>query len=46
MRAGFGCGDALRQAKLAILRHTTLHHPYYWGAFIHSADWISLPLSH
>ena len=42
LRAGFGRGDALRQAKLAILRHTSLHHPYYWAGFIQSGDWTRL----
>jgi CHAT domain-containing protein len=46
LRAGFGRGDALRQAKLAILRHTSLRHPYYWGGFIQSGDWTRLPLAH
>jgi len=42
LRDGFGRGDALRQAKLAILRHTSLRHPYYWGGFIQSGDWTPL----
>jgi CHAT domain-containing protein/Tfp pilus assembly protein PilF len=46
LRAGFGRGDALRQAKLAILRHTSLRHPYYWGGFIQSGDWTRLRLTH
>jgi CHAT domain-containing protein len=46
LRAGFGRGDALRQAKLAILRHTTLRHPYYWGGFIQSGDWTRLRTRH
>jgi CHAT domain-containing protein len=46
LRAGFGRGDALRQAKLAILRHTSLRHPYYWGGFIQSGDWTNLRLTH
>jgi CHAT domain-containing protein len=43
LRAGFGRGDALRQAKLSILRHTSLRHPFYWGGFIQSGDWTRLP---
>ena len=46
LRAGFGRGDALRQAKLSILRHTALRHPYYWGGFIQSGDWTRLRLTH
>jgi CHAT domain-containing protein len=46
LRAGFGRGDALRQAKLAILRHTSFHHPYYWGGFIQSGDWTRLRFTH
>jgi CHAT domain-containing protein len=42
LRDGFGRGDALRQAKLSILRHTSLRHPYYWGGFIQSGDWTRL----
>jgi len=42
LRAGFGRGDALRQAKLAMLRHTSMRHPYYWGGFIQSGDWTRL----
>jgi CHAT domain-containing protein len=46
LRAGFGRGDALREAKLAILRYTSLHHPYYWAGFIQSGDWTRLRLTH
>ena len=42
LRAGFGRGDALRQAKLAMLRHSRMRHPYYWGGFIQSGDWTRL----
>jgi len=45
LRAGFGRGDALRQAKLAILRQTSLRHPYYWGGFIQSGDWTRLRIT-
>ena len=45
LRAGFGRGDALRQAKLAMLRHTAMRHPYYWGGFIQSGDWTRLRAS-
>jgi CHAT domain-containing protein len=42
LRAGFGRGDALRQAKLGMLRHTAMRHPCYWGGFIQSGDWTRL----
>jgi CHAT domain-containing protein/tetratricopeptide (TPR) repeat protein len=42
LRAGSGRGDALRQAKLAILRRPGLRHPYYWAGFIQSGDWTRL----
>jgi CHAT domain-containing protein len=42
LRGGLGRGDALRQAKLAIMKRPALHHPYYWGGFIQSGDWTRL----
>ncbi|MGE5245761.1 MAG: CHAT domain-containing protein, partial [Betaproteobacteria bacterium] len=42
LRAGAGRGDALRQAKLAILGNPKRRHPYYWASFIQSGDWTSL----
>jgi CHAT domain-containing protein len=42
LRAGLGRGDALRQAKLAMLRHKGRQHPYYWASFIQSGEWASL----
>ena len=42
LRAGRGRGDALRHAKLAILRRPGRRHPYYWAAFIQSGDWARL----
>jgi CHAT domain-containing protein len=46
LRSGIGRGDALRQAKQAILRRSTLRHPYYWAGFIQSGDWTRLRRSH
>jgi CHAT domain-containing protein len=46
LRSGAGRGDALRQAKLSILRRPGLRHPYYWGGFIQSGDWTPLRTSH
>jgi CHAT domain-containing protein/tetratricopeptide (TPR) repeat protein len=42
LRGGAGRGDALRQAKLAILKRPALRHPYYWAGFIQSGDWTRL----
>jgi CHAT domain-containing protein len=42
LRAGDGRGDALRQAKLSILRRQATRHPYFWAAFIQSGDWTRL----
>jgi CHAT domain-containing protein len=42
LRTGLGRGDALRQAKLAILKRPALRHPYFWAGFIQSGDWTSL----
>jgi CHAT domain-containing protein len=46
LRTGFGRGDALRQAKLGLLKRPTLRHPYYWAGFIQSGDWTSLNSAH
>src|SRR5262245_972480 len=46
LRSGAGRGDALRQAKLSILRRPALRHPYYWGGFIQSGDWTRLRTTH
>jgi CHAT domain-containing protein/Tfp pilus assembly protein PilF len=46
LRAGLGRGDALRQAKLAMLRRKgrqrPFQHPFYWASFIQSGEWASL----
>lgn len=42
LRAGLGRGDALRQAKLAMLKRASRRHPYYWAGFIQSGDWTGL----
>ena len=46
LRSGAGRGDALRQAKLSILRRPALRHPYYWAGFIQSGDWTRLRSAH
>ena len=42
LRAGLGRGDALRQAKLALLRRPGRRHPFYWAGFIQSGEWAGL----
>ena len=42
LRAGLGRGDALRQAKLAMLKRPGRHHPFYWATFIQSGEWANL----
>jgi CHAT domain-containing protein len=42
LRAGRGRGEALRQAKLAILKRPYHQHPYYWAGFIQSGEWANL----
>ena len=42
LRAGLGRGDALRQAKLEMLRRDGRQHPFYWATFIQSGEWASL----
>ena len=42
LRAGLGRGDALRQAKLAMLKRKDRRHPFYWASFIQSGAWTSL----
>ena len=42
LRAGVGRGDALRQAKLTILRRAGRRHPFYWASFIQSGEWAGL----
>jgi CHAT domain-containing protein len=42
LRAGLGRGDALRQAKLALLRRANRGHPFYWAGFIQSGEWAGL----
>lgn len=42
LRRGEGRGDALRQAKLAILHRRGREHPFYWASFIASGEWTPL----
>jgi CHAT domain-containing protein/Flp pilus assembly protein TadD len=36
---GTGRAEALRRAKLQMMRHPSYAHPYYWAAFIPAGDW-------
>jgi CHAT domain-containing protein len=42
LRRGLGRGDALRQAKLAMLKSPNRQHPFYWAGFIQSGEWANL----
>ncbi len=42
LRAGVGRGDALRQAKRAMLKRHARQHPFYWASFIQSGEWAAL----
>jgi CHAT domain-containing protein len=42
LRNGLGRGEALRQAKLALLKRSDRRHPFYWASFIQSGEWASL----
>jgi CHAT domain-containing protein len=42
LRAGLGRGDALREAKLAMLKRSDRQHPFYWASFIQSGEWGNL----
>jgi CHAT domain-containing protein len=39
---GTGRAEALRRAKLQLLRQPQFAHPYYWAAFISAGDWTPL----
>jgi CHAT domain-containing protein len=42
LRAGLGRGDALRRAKLDLMKKPGRQHPFYWANFIQSGEWASL----
>jgi len=42
LHAGLGRGEALRQAKLAMLKRGERRHPFYWASFIQSGEWGNL----
>jgi CHAT domain-containing protein len=39
LAGGAGRAEALRQAKLHLMRQPRYAHPYYWAAFIPAGDW-------
>ncbi|HWO23498.1 MAG TPA: CHAT domain-containing tetratricopeptide repeat protein [Kofleriaceae bacterium] len=39
---GTGRAEALRRAKLRLMRQPRFAHPYYWAAFIPAGDWTPL----
>jgi CHAT domain-containing protein len=42
LAAGAGRGDALRHAKLGMLKRPGRQHPFYWASFIQSGEWGNL----
>jgi CHAT domain-containing protein len=42
LKRGLGRGDALRRARLAMLRRKGRQHPFYWASFIQSGEWANL----
>jgi CHAT domain-containing protein/Tfp pilus assembly protein PilF len=42
MKHGEGRGEALRQAKLAMLKRKGREHPFYWASFIQFGNWTNL----
>ena len=42
LRAGLGRGEALRHAKLAMLKRPSRRHPFYWASFVQSGEWATL----
>jgi type VI protein secretion system component VasK len=42
LHAGLGRGDALRQAKRAMLKRSGREHPFFWASFFRSGEWASL----
>jgi CHAT domain-containing protein/Tfp pilus assembly protein PilF len=42
LRGGLGRGDALREARLALMKRKNREHPFYWASFIQSGEWANL----
>lgn len=42
LKRGQGRGEALRQAKLNMLKRNDRRHPFYWASFIQAGEWANL----
>ncbi len=42
LKRGFGRGEALRLAQLAMLKRKSRQHPFYWAIFIQDGEWGNL----
>lgn len=42
LHVGLGRGDALRNAKLAMMKRRHREHPYFWAGLIESGEWANL----
>ena len=42
LHVGLGRGDALRNAKLAMMKRFHREHPYFWAGLIESGEWANL----
>jgi CHAT domain-containing protein len=42
LHVGLGRGEALRNAKLAIMKRRQRQHPYFWAGLIQSGEWANL----
>jgi CHAT domain-containing protein len=42
LKRGFGRGEALRLAQLAMLKRKGRQHPFYWASFIQAGEWANL----
>jgi len=42
LQAGHGRAEALREARLKMLKSENRKHPYYWASFIQSGEWANL----
>jgi len=42
LRKGLGRGEALRRARLEMLKRKGREHPFYWASFIQSGQWAAL----
>jgi CHAT domain-containing protein len=42
LHVGLGRGDALRNAKIAMMKRVHREHPYFWAGLIESGEWANL----